>query len=113
VLAAADSAPNLYASVGVHPDTTGAAEPTVADLIRLAEHPKVVAIGETGLDYYRLPERFVVTRLTPGPVLTELAARSEFQSGEVPPVSVGRSRSAVGRFLGYAVFRSPDPAGHS
>ena len=56
VLAAADSAPNLYASVGVHPDTTGAAEPTVADLIRLAEHPKVVAIGETGLDYYRLPE---------------------------------------------------------
>jgi len=56
VLAAADSAPNLYASAGVHPDTTGAAEPTVADLLRLAEHPKVVAIGETGLDYYRLPE---------------------------------------------------------
>lgn len=56
VLAAADSAPNLYASAGVHPDTTGAAEPTVADLVRLAEHPKVVAIGETGLDYYRLPE---------------------------------------------------------
>jgi TatD DNase family protein len=56
VLAAADSAPNLFASAGVHPDTTGAAEPTVADLLRLAEHPKVVAIGETGLDYYRLPE---------------------------------------------------------
>lgn len=56
VLAAADSAPNLYASAGVHPDTTGAAEPSVADLLRLAEHPKVVAIGETGLDYYRLPE---------------------------------------------------------
>jgi len=56
VLAAADSAPNLYASAGVHPDTTGAAEPTVSDLLRLAEHPKVVAIGETGLDYYRLPE---------------------------------------------------------
>jgi TatD DNase family protein len=56
VLAVAGSAPNLYASAGVHPDTTGAAEPTVADLIRLAMHPKVVAIGETGLDYYRLPE---------------------------------------------------------
>jgi len=56
VLAAADSAPNLYASAGVHPDSTGAAEPSVADLLRLAEHPKVVAIGETGLDYYRLPE---------------------------------------------------------
>jgi len=56
VLAAVDSAPNLYASAGVHPDTMGAAEPTVADLVRLAEHPKVVAIGETGLDYYRLPE---------------------------------------------------------
>ena len=45
---------NLYASVGVHPDYELETEPTVAELVRLSRHPKVVAIGETGLDYYRL-----------------------------------------------------------
>lgn len=46
--------PNLYAAVGVHPDTQDGEEPDQDRLIRLADHPKVVAIGETGLDYYRL-----------------------------------------------------------
>jgi TatD DNase family protein len=46
--------PNLYAAVGVHPDTEEGEEPTVERLVSLAAHPKVVAIGETGLDYYRL-----------------------------------------------------------
>lgn len=45
---------NLYASVGVHPDYELEVEPTQAELVRLARHPKVIAIGETGLDYYRL-----------------------------------------------------------
>ncbi|MBI4808090.1 MAG: TatD family hydrolase [Nitrosomonadales bacterium] len=45
---------NLYASVGVHPDYELEAEPTQAEIVLLAQHPKVVAIGETGLDYYRL-----------------------------------------------------------
>ena len=45
----------LSASVGVHPDYPDAAEPTVAQLVELARHPQVVAIGETGLDYYRIP----------------------------------------------------------
>ena len=45
---------NLYASVGVHPDYELEIEPTQAELVRLAQHPKVIAIGETGLDYYRL-----------------------------------------------------------
>jgi TatD DNase family protein len=45
---------NLYASVGVHPDYELETEPTQAELVRLAQHPKVIAIGETGLDYYRL-----------------------------------------------------------
>ncbi len=45
---------NLYASVGVHPDYELEVEPTQAELVRLAQHPKVIAIGETGLDYYRL-----------------------------------------------------------
>ncbi len=49
-----DDHPNLYASVGIHPDYELATEPDQAELIRLAQHPKVVAIGETGLDYYRL-----------------------------------------------------------
>src|SRR5690606_19238404 len=47
---------NLWASVGVHPDYEDTPEPDVAGLVRLADHPKVVAIGETGLDYYRLTE---------------------------------------------------------
>jgi TatD DNase family protein len=42
----------LVASVGVHPDSLDIEEPTVARLVALAEDPKVVAIGETGLDYY-------------------------------------------------------------
>jgi TatD DNase family protein len=44
----------LYASVGVHPDYEDTPEPTVDDLIERSQHPKVIAIGETGLDYFRL-----------------------------------------------------------
>ncbi|MFO1283408.1 MAG: TatD family hydrolase [Burkholderiales bacterium] len=44
----------LYASVGTHPDYPDVAEPGVADLVERASRPRVVAIGETGLDYYRL-----------------------------------------------------------
>lgn len=46
--------PHLYASVGVHPDEADAREPTLEELIDLANDAKVVAVGETGLDYYRL-----------------------------------------------------------
>lgn len=56
VLATAESDPGIHASVGVHPDSTDTPEPTVDRLLELARHSKVVAIGETGLDYYRLPE---------------------------------------------------------
>ncbi len=45
---------NLFASVGVHPDYENLAEPTVELLVAKSRLPKVVAIGETGLDYYRL-----------------------------------------------------------
>ena len=45
---------NIYASVGVHPDYQDTEEPTVEQLVALADHPKVIAIGETGLDYFRL-----------------------------------------------------------
>jgi TatD DNase family protein len=43
---------NLYATVGVHPDQKDCPDPTVVELVELAARPKVVAIGETGLDYY-------------------------------------------------------------
>jgi TatD DNase family protein len=54
VLALAERHPNLYATVGVHPDYPDEGEVRAEDLIRLAGHPKILAIGETGLDYYRL-----------------------------------------------------------
>ena len=54
VRALAETHPNLYASVGVHPDYENLAEPQAAQLASLADHSKVIAIGETGLDYFRL-----------------------------------------------------------
>jgi len=50
----AETHANVYASVGVHPDHEDCTEPTVEELVALADHPRVVAIGETGLDYFRL-----------------------------------------------------------
>ena len=50
---------NFWCSVGVHPDNEGVREPTLDDLMTLSRRPKVVGIGETGLDYYRLGERSV------------------------------------------------------
>lgn len=50
---------HLWATVGVHPDNEGIQEPTLDDLLNGAARPKVVGIGETGLDYYRLGERSV------------------------------------------------------
>ncbi len=52
VLALAEAEPRLFASVGVHPEYTDVAEPSEDQLVELAAHPKVIAIGETGLDYY-------------------------------------------------------------
>lgn len=51
--------PQLWATVGVHPDNEGVQEPTLQDLLDGAARPRVVGIGETGLDYYRLGERSV------------------------------------------------------
>ena len=50
---------NFWATVGVHPDNEGVLEPAFDDLVRRAGLPRVVGIGETGLDYYRLGERAV------------------------------------------------------
>ncbi len=54
ILQLAEKHQNIYASVGVHPDYELEVEPTQEELVKLAKHPRVVAIGETGLDYFRL-----------------------------------------------------------
>ncbi|MFC7287164.1 TatD family hydrolase [Herminiimonas glaciei] len=88
VLELAERYPHIYASVGVHPDYEDTPEPSVEDLVRLSEHPKIVAIGETGLDYYRLEgdlewqrERFRrhirASRATGKPLIIHTRAASE------------------------------------
>ena len=56
VVAVAEQHAHVFASAGVHPDNEGIEEPTLDRLVELAQHPRVVAIGETGLDYFRLQE---------------------------------------------------------
>lgn len=53
----AEQHPHLWATVGVHPDNEGVREPSLQDLLTGASHAKVIAIGETGLDYYQMDER--------------------------------------------------------
>lgn len=53
------SCPELWCTAGVHPDNEGVREPSVDSLLALAAQPRVVALGETGLDYYRLGERSI------------------------------------------------------
>lgn len=48
---------NFWCTAGVHPDEEGCQEPTEADLLAMGSRPKVVGIGETGLDYYRMGDR--------------------------------------------------------
>ncbi len=57
VLALANKYDHLFASVGVHPDYENTVEPTQEWLVGTAKHPKIIAIGETGLDYYRMSDR--------------------------------------------------------
>lgn len=53
VIAIAERYDNVYASVGVHPNEEDPVEVSAGELLRLADHPRVIAIGETGLDYFR------------------------------------------------------------
>ncbi|TFW11462.1 TatD family deoxyribonuclease [Massilia arenosa] len=88
VLALAEQYPHIYASVGVHPDYEDTPEPSVEQLVALSNHPKIIAIGETGLDYYRLEgdlewqrERFRVhiraSRQTRKPLIIHTRSASE------------------------------------
>ena len=56
VRAIAERFDHIYATVGVHPDYPDVPEVSPEELVQLADHPKIVAIGETGLDYYRIKE---------------------------------------------------------
>ncbi|MCK5639139.1 MAG: TatD family hydrolase [Gammaproteobacteria bacterium] len=53
MLALVEAYPDIFASVGVHPNETDGKDPDADELVKLATHPKVIAIGETGLDYFR------------------------------------------------------------
>ena len=88
VLALAEQHAHVYASVGVHPDYVDTPEPTVEQLVALSQHPKIIAIGETGLDYFRLTgdlewqrERFRVhiraARATGKPLIIHTRAAAE------------------------------------
>jgi TatD DNase family protein len=59
VIGLAQDHPELWATVGVHPDSEQVHEPSAAELVDLGRHPRVLAIGETGLDYYRLAGRSI------------------------------------------------------
>ncbi len=53
VLGIAEANPNVYASVGVHPNEVDGHDPSIDELVALADNKKIIAIGETGLDYFR------------------------------------------------------------
>ena len=57
VQALAHEYPHIYGSVGVHPCYQDVAEPSVEQLVEIAQDPKIVAIGETGLDYFRIEDQ--------------------------------------------------------
>ena len=106
VLALAEQYPHIFASVGVHPDYQDTPEPSVDQLVRLADHPKVIAIGETGLDYFRLKgdlewqrERFRVhiqaSRITRKPLIIHTRASSEDTIGLMREEGAGTEAGGV------------------
>lgn len=107
VLKLAEAYPHLYASVGVHPDYQDTPEPTVEQLVNLSQHPKVIAIGETGLDYFRLTgdlewqrDRFRVhieaSRLTGKPLIIHTRAASEDTIAIMRAAGAGTGQGGAG-----------------
>ncbi|MBT3310156.1 MAG: TatD family hydrolase [Gammaproteobacteria bacterium] len=62
VIEIAESDPRIWASVGVHPNEMEQQEPDAETLLQNAEHPKVVAIGETGLDFHYVTDELLLQR---------------------------------------------------
>ena len=107
VLALAEQYHHIYASVGVHPDYEDTPEPSVELLVKLADHPKIIAIGETGLDYYRLEgdlewqrERFrthiKASRITRKPLIIHTRAASEDTIRIMQEEGAGTDKGGVG-----------------
>ena len=53
VLGLAEQYSQILAAIGIHPTTEGGHEATTEELVKAADHPRVIALGETGLDYFR------------------------------------------------------------
>ena len=107
VLALAEQYHHIYATVGVHPDYEDTPEPSVELLVKLADHPKIIAIGETGLDYYRLEgdlewqrERFrthiKASRITRKPLIIHTRAASEDTIRIMQEEGAGTDKGGVG-----------------
>jgi TatD DNase family protein len=107
VRALAEQYPHIFASVGVHPDYEDTPEPSTEMLVELADHPKIVAIGETGLDYYRLKgdlewqrARFRThiraSRQTRKPLIIHTRAASEDTIGIMKQEGAGTDAGGVG-----------------
>ena len=107
VLALAEAYPNIYASVGVHPDYEDTEEPSAEQLVRLSQHPKIIAIGETGLDYFRLTgdlewqrERFRqhirASRLSRKPLIIHTRSASEDTIRIMQEEGAGIAKGGVG-----------------
>lgn len=110
VLDLAQRYPHLYASVGVHPDYEDTPEVSLEQLQQLAAHPKVLAIGETGLDYFRLQgdlewqrERFRThiraSRATRKPLVIHTRAASEDTLRIMREEGAGTDAGGVGGVL--------------
>jgi TatD DNase family protein len=101
ILALAEQHDNIYASVGVHPDYELEAEPTQQELVRLAKHPKVIAIGETGLDYFARPAIWNGSASVPHPYAPRSEIRQAFDYTytfccRYPAPDAGRRRRQIG-----------------
>ncbi|MET3116421.1 TatD DNase family protein [Undibacterium sp. GrIS 1.8] len=107
VLALAEAYPNIYASVGVHPDYEDTEEPSAEQLVHLSQHPKIIAIGETGLDYFRLTgdlewqrERFRqhirASRLSRKPLIIHTRSASEDTIRIMQEEGAGIAQGGVG-----------------
>ncbi len=107
VLALAEAYPNIYASVGVHPDYEDTEEPSAEQLAHLSQHPKIIAIGETGLDYFRLTgdlewqrERFRqhirASRLSRKPLIIHTRSASEDTIRIMQEEGAGIAKGGVG-----------------
>jgi len=99
VLDLAEAHDNFFATVGVHPDHEDRAAVDRARLVELARHPRVVAIGETGLDYYRVSgdlewQRRALSRSYTGCARLRQAPRDPYASSAQDTLTIMREEDA-------------------